>query len=250
MEVHHHAHTSRKKWTHYFWEFLMLFLAVFCGFMAENQREHYIEHQREKVLMKSMIKDVRADTANFSSSYLGISRTIRSIDSLILLLSSGSDIEKNALEIYSKETPVNLYYKVIYTDRTIQQLKNSGNFRLIRNAAVSDAIIQYDAFVDNYVLGMQDSYVQKSWERLMDLRSEIFKSEVFRKWMKTGYRNNIIELPRPPYFLTNERTKLDNYMNQLQNYAVANEWFLLNLGSAIRMGERVDSLIRAEYRLK
>jgi hypothetical protein len=32
------GHTSRKKWTHYFWEFLMLFLAVFCGFLAENLR--------------------------------------------------------------------------------------------------------------------------------------------------------------------------------------------------------------------
>jgi hypothetical protein len=30
MEVHAHAHTARKKWTHYLWEFLMLFLAVFC----------------------------------------------------------------------------------------------------------------------------------------------------------------------------------------------------------------------------
>jgi hypothetical protein len=28
MEVHAHTHTERKKWTHYFWEFLMLFLAV------------------------------------------------------------------------------------------------------------------------------------------------------------------------------------------------------------------------------
>jgi hypothetical protein len=25
MEVHHHSHTARKKWTHYFWEFIMLF---------------------------------------------------------------------------------------------------------------------------------------------------------------------------------------------------------------------------------
>ncbi len=41
MEVHAHTHTARKKWTHYFWEFLMLFLAVFCGFLAENQREHF-----------------------------------------------------------------------------------------------------------------------------------------------------------------------------------------------------------------
>ena len=30
MEVHAHTHTARKKWTHYFWEFLMLFPAVFC----------------------------------------------------------------------------------------------------------------------------------------------------------------------------------------------------------------------------
>ena len=29
MEVHAHSHTPRKKWTHYFCEFLMLFLAVF-----------------------------------------------------------------------------------------------------------------------------------------------------------------------------------------------------------------------------
>ncbi len=43
MEVHAHSHTPRKKRTHYFWEFLVLFLAVFCGFLTENQREHYIE---------------------------------------------------------------------------------------------------------------------------------------------------------------------------------------------------------------
>ena len=49
MEVHHHAHTARKKWTHYFWEFFMLFLAVTLGFFVENKREHYIEHQRARV---------------------------------------------------------------------------------------------------------------------------------------------------------------------------------------------------------
>ena len=39
MEVHAHAHTERKKWNHYLWEFLMLFLAVTLGFWAENLRE-------------------------------------------------------------------------------------------------------------------------------------------------------------------------------------------------------------------
>ena len=64
MEV--HAHTPRKKWTHYFWEFLMLFLAVFCGFLAEYKLEHIIEHQREKQYMQSMLRDLMADTATLN----------------------------------------------------------------------------------------------------------------------------------------------------------------------------------------
>jgi len=38
MEVHKHPHnvTHKKKWGEYFLEFLMLFLAVFLGFVAEN----------------------------------------------------------------------------------------------------------------------------------------------------------------------------------------------------------------------
>jgi hypothetical protein len=43
MEVHAHTHTPRKKWTHYFWEFFMLFLAVTLGFLVENWREHFVE---------------------------------------------------------------------------------------------------------------------------------------------------------------------------------------------------------------
>ena len=72
MEVHHHAHPStspghRKKWSHYFWEFIMLFLAVFCGFLAENQREHMIEHQREKKFATSLYEDLKKDTADLMS---------------------------------------------------------------------------------------------------------------------------------------------------------------------------------------
>ncbi|MEO5947207.1 MAG: hypothetical protein ABIP79_10365, partial [Chitinophagaceae bacterium] len=61
MEVHHHAHTARKRWTHYFWEFLMLFLAVFCGFLAEYQLEHKIEQDREKAYMKGIVENLKYD---------------------------------------------------------------------------------------------------------------------------------------------------------------------------------------------
>jgi hypothetical protein len=39
MEVHHHPHVEKKNFKDYFLEFVMIFLAVTLGFIAENIRE-------------------------------------------------------------------------------------------------------------------------------------------------------------------------------------------------------------------
>src|SRR4030095_14199550 len=68
MEVHAHSHSHGKKsWGSYFWEFLMLFLAVFAGFLAENQREHIIEKSRAQKFLQSMLLDVRTNISNLDS---------------------------------------------------------------------------------------------------------------------------------------------------------------------------------------
>ena len=66
MEVHHHAHHrhQKKSWKSYFWEFFMLFLAVFCGFLAEYQLEHKIEKNRARQLLQSFYNDLKTDTTN------------------------------------------------------------------------------------------------------------------------------------------------------------------------------------------
>ena len=80
MEVHARTHTERKKWTHYLWEFLMLFLAVFCGFLAENQREHMIEHKREKQYMKSLLEDLQNDIADLKNDTAFWNQQFKRID--------------------------------------------------------------------------------------------------------------------------------------------------------------------------
>src|SRR6185503_6831943 len=69
MEVHNHPHhvTHKKKWGEYFLEFLMLFLAVFLGFIAENQREHIVEHEREKKFARRLLSDLRQDSLFFET---------------------------------------------------------------------------------------------------------------------------------------------------------------------------------------
>ena len=46
----------------------MLFLAVFCGFLAEYKLEHMIEHNRERQFITTMIEDLKSDTMQLSQN--------------------------------------------------------------------------------------------------------------------------------------------------------------------------------------
>ena len=143
MEVHHHSHTSRKKWTHYFWEFLMLFLAVTLGFFVENQREHFIEHKREKQFIVTLIEDLKSDTTHLARGIETRRQKELIIDSIVLLLNS-EDYSKSGSDLYYWSYSVLRPTRFFANDRTLQQLKNAGNMRLIRNLEVSDSIMAYD----------------------------------------------------------------------------------------------------------
>lgn len=99
MEVHTHSHTARKKWYHYFWEFFMLFLAVTLGFFVENQREHIVEHKREKQFILSFTDDLKNDITQLDN--LKRKRQEKAIwfDSLTLLLKT-PDPDKYSGQIY------------------------------------------------------------------------------------------------------------------------------------------------------
>jgi hypothetical protein len=250
MEVHAHTHTERKKWTHYLWEFLMLFLAVFCGFLAENQREHFIEHQREKIFMKSMLKDLAADTSTFSGMIDTYTIARNHVDSLIWLLNKNHDLNNIAHDLYKHEVWIHSYYKLVYSDRTIVQLKNSGNFRLIRNQAVSDMILEYDGHVRNFIENMQEQYILPNYNKINDAGTSIFKSSVFRHWMENGRRTDQIRLPASPFFLFTGKEDIERYINSLDQYAVAPSWFIANLRKGQTKARQLDSLIGKEYHLK
>jgi hypothetical protein len=151
MDIHanHLHHAPGGKIWHYFFEFLMLFLAVFCGFIAENWREQLKEHQREKEFIHSIVEDLKSDTLQSDNILVQLRSTNTGIDSVLNALSSTEIIENsnNAYRLWTKYLDIRAF---ISNDRTIQQLKNSGELRLIRNKAVSDRIMKYDQTVKNY----------------------------------------------------------------------------------------------------
>ena len=195
MEVHHHSHSSRKKWTHYLWEFLMLFLAVFCGFLAENLREHKIERNREKKYIESMVDDLKRDTANFKFVIARGKETMFAIDTLISLLGSANrDSQSSVMYYYARKITITGFPFEIF-DRTYSQMKSSGNLRLLHTRTIADSVTSY--YYDVNFLSSQQDFVNKLLMEYIENVSIVFNPSVFQKMYKqAGITINFTMQPR------------------------------------------------------
>ena len=247
MEVHAHTHTPRKKWTHYFWEFLMLFLAVFCGFLAEYMLEHKIEKNREEQFMRSMIEDLKADTANIANLRKQRDIKLQMSDSICTAI-----IEKryitNLAAFYYYGRNVSRRAPFFSADGTMQQLKNSGGLRLISKTVISDKIVAYDVLYREII--SQQQYVELQINQYREIAGKIFDAAVFRN-MPAFNDSILIEEPSGNPQLADASPGLLNEMANKLNY-----W---SLGSS-RLNTLLDQLrsrasdllvlINKEYRLK
>ena len=109
----------------------MLFLAVFCGFLAEYQLEHKIERDREKQFMKTMVEDLKSDSAQLNRLIKARKSRVTELDTLFYIIANDEYLKegRKVYELYEFS-----YWDILRffpSDRTMQQLKNGGNLRLM-----------------------------------------------------------------------------------------------------------------------
>ena len=260
MEVHAHSHSERKKFTHYLWEFLMLFLAVFCGFLAENFREHQVEHQREKQYMITMLEDMKADIPLLDSTMKDWEQVNMSIDSVSDAITPAL-ANVNFKKIYRHINEALNYWSFRYNDRTITQLKNSGGFLLIRNKTVANKIISYDQFNNNEMVNIALQH-EKFYENATAIRSKIFAEEIIGSIYKL-YGNDpapisidpqidsLIKVNKVPLSEESQSALLFDFKNSLlayeRDYYLGLDWGYKNIHKRII---ELITLIQKEYNLK
>ena len=215
MEVHTHSHTPRIKWTHYFWEFLMLFLAVFCGFLAENIREHRIEKERAEQYIFSFCSDLKRDTTRFSIVIKSNEGKIAVLENIFTCYDS---IMKNfketscLVEIARKSAFNNA---VGFNDGTMQQLKNAGGFRLL-DKEDRDSIIMYDNVIKMYkdfestIFQESQNIVRSTFSTLLDFRANKFLYPA-----SAGKDSSKIDIP---ILFKDDKDLLNKYFNDLFRY--------------------------------
>ena len=179
MEVHAHSHTPRKKWTHYFWEFLMLFLAVFCGFLAEYQLEHKIEKDREKQYIQSLNRDLKEDTTFINRFLQILSDDDRNLDTLIELINTNK-YAAEANTFYSLALKSRSVWYMEYQKSTFDQLKNSGSLRLLRKWGIADRLTIYNNIMTD-MISKHEARLMQATANIASYQTEILDARYFKK---------------------------------------------------------------------
>lgn len=248
MEVHHHPALQHKpkKWKEYFLEFLMIFLAVFLGFIAENIRESSVERKKEKEYIHSMINDLKTDTSKLSEVIATYQQIILMQDTLLITFSSLNNSFKG--KFYRNLGGIIGYPDFIYTDATIQQLINSGGFRILRNRKDIDSIMVYDEIVKKALI--VEAVLNRSSSMLIDFTTETFNFQNLLEQTKQGKLLEKIEAENFDFLLTHDKNTLTKYYNHLWFF-----WLLckqvMNEMKGVKIGAtRLISYLEREYDLQ
>lgn len=174
MEVHHHPEVGKKNFKEYLLEGLMIFIAVTLGFFAESLREHINERSKEGDYIVSLAQDLRTDTARIDQALKIDTGELSVSDSLMGLLLQPATDPHNIREAYNIVWVTMDQEDVHFSNRTYDELKSSGDMRLIHSRKVTDSIEYYENGIRN--CEDQDAYYGRETSAMGDVCGTIFLS--------------------------------------------------------------------------
>ena len=117
--------SPKKKWYVYFIDFIMLFVAVTLGFLAENLRDQQTDKNREISYLKNVHEDLLVDINRFEFVMSSNNWRLLMLDSLHMEINKASP-DLPSLYYYLRNLALRTTFKVPIWDWT--RLKLPGDF--------------------------------------------------------------------------------------------------------------------------
>ena len=259
MEVHAHSHSPRKKWTHYFWEFLMLFLAVFCGFLAENKREHIVEAQRAKEYAKSLVSDMKEDTVEISGGIIQNTFMIKAFDSCVSIGLKNINTATVPGKFYYFSRFTTNAYSIDWNKSTLIQLIQSGNLRYFKNKELVRKINKYYSLQDR--IGSNNEADQLHRNRIIEIRDRLVAARYYEAFaglsitieMKRHMADNRIDSLMAQQLSLNPGSSgvMEEYLNNLIDRKWRNKSYVNELyPKALKMAGEIIEMLKEDYNLE
>ena len=161
----------------------MMFLAVFCGFLAENQREHIVEGNRAKEYAALLLEDLKNDSAYINEVTASQLLMLHRADTLLAILSSDQFINNNG-------KIVNLFnhvgtlvdFKPAF-EINFEQIKNSGSLRYFKNKKLVSSLSEFDRLLETTaeVYGGYNNYILQNLQPFMINNLNTLQFDIFSR---------------------------------------------------------------------
>lgn len=214
-----HPSSPKRNLTSYFKEFLMLFLAVFCGFLAENYRDNQSEIAYAKEYAKSLIQDLENDTIMINGLIEQKLVILMSMDSISEIIHQGVPVNGVRGSFYYHSQMVSFSPTAIWNDATLIQITQSGNLRYFKNAELVNKISEYYSR-QGYLTGLVDSDKIKR-NTALEIKSRILNNYHYKTFSsllptrKNEIADSLMHVLMP--LQNSDKDLLNEYANSLEN---------------------------------
>lgn len=245
---HHSSHSGKRNWKTYFWEFLMLFLAILCGSYAEYLLEHKIEADREKSYAKSLMIDLVSDTVMLSNTINYAEQLNNGFDSIQKVLYEYTDTKENRVLLYHLNFTYSRWILTDFNDRTSSQLRYSGNLRLIKDNLITDELASYWIGA-NDIIKNSEIFIEKM-TRAEEIGTNIFNRSYISFEEEKNFELNNIIVNAEAQLLSTDKNSLIAYANRFGRLKDISFHYLIPLMKRQReMGKDLYHRIKKEYNL-
>lgn len=254
MEVHHHPQLKHepKPWKEYLLEGLMIFVAVTMGFFAESLREHINDHEKETKYVTALKAELKSDTANYNRAVNQILYLRPLIDSVFL---NASEPARYNYIIKGKwNTPVNETTSIYFPGLAIiEQLKSSGNLRLVDRKDIGAKIIGYETYINGPFRRVYNS-LNEAVNKMFSLEDELCDYTEFNDWLNKDILAGGDALSRKAKYYdmplkVHDPVKLNQLANSAVNYNGWNAGYITALKRAKQRATELIDAIDKEYAL-
>jgi hypothetical protein len=129
----------------------------------------------------------------------------------------------------------------IYTDRTIQQLKNGGGMRLIRDKAISNSIVDYDSKVKTLAIA------EAQMNNLI-LTFGLEKNKLFQNRLLDTLNNGFHDPPIA--LLSQNKNEVEEFYNNMKDQRSVFSYLKWHDEDLLKTGTKTIEFIKKAYHLQ
>lgn len=142
---------------------------------------------------------------------------------------------------------------IIYHDRIISELRNSGGFGLIRNQKISDAILDYDIYMRETRRYIESSRIVELINHEIQHHHRVFEmhkvAHLKKKAIELRTQMDKINYPDNLKLLSYDEMDIQVLLNSLSSVREIDDNNYTRSVEALSMNQKLDALIRTEYKL-